>query len=274
MAADNGVDPSTITTVEQLGKSWQRLLDLAGMSRRSLATKAAREPGGGPLPRSTTTEIINGRMPTRDQQTRFLAMVGVTDEDELDAWHEAWTRVNEHQRRFGSQDLASALPMGAFLESGPKEAALRQLRRQIPEAAAELEKLGPGSAVEILFKWPDDIRAEVLAAMDVHAATALLLASPTRGAVIRLLRKMPAERAKACVKAMGSASVASSAFPFWTGPWFLPKRLRGAEDPLLAEINDYRRFNLIAISVVGGAATALMWIFWGAIDWLAREDHA
>jgi transcriptional regulator with XRE-family HTH domain len=159
---DDVVDPSMITTLDEWGDAWSRLIEQAGLSQRRVAEMSAIGVGMVSLPRATLSEILRGRrLSSREQLTTFLTLVGVTDEDELQVWDEAWNRLREQQSRFGSQETAPSLPVGTFLESGPNEAALRQLRRSIPEAAAELAKLGPGSAATILGKWPEEIAAEI-----------------------------------------------------------------------------------------------------------------
>lgn len=274
MAIDNVVDPLTITTLAEFGEAWSRRLEQAGMSQRGLADKAAKTSGGGPLSRPTISDIVNGRrLPSREQQTRFLALVGVTEDSEREAWDETWTRLNDQQSRFGSQSPASALSIGAFLESGPKDAAVRQLRRSIPEAAAELEKIGPGSAATILCVWPDEIVAGILAAMDTHAATAILLARPRHWSIAPVLRKMPLLSAAACLQAMGDVSNASHKLG-WVGPWFLPKALRG-NDQLFAQVYAWRQkeAKIMAAIMLPGLTIAAGFFWMGAREaWMeARE---
>ncbi|MEV6492248.1 helix-turn-helix transcriptional regulator [Actinoplanes sp. NPDC051633] len=83
--ADNVVDSSTITTLAELGDAWARLMEEAGLSQRRLAEKAATAVGGVSMSRPIISEIVNGRrLPTHDQQIRFLDLVGLTDADELE----------------------------------------------------------------------------------------------------------------------------------------------------------------------------------------------
>jgi transcriptional regulator with XRE-family HTH domain len=271
MADNNLVDPSAITTLDEFGDAWSRLMEQAGMSQRRLADTAATGVGMAPLPRATISDILRGRrLPSHEQLTTFLTLAEIVDEAELEAWDEAWNRIREQQNRFGSQEVTPSLPIGTFLESGPKEGALRQLRRSIPEAAAELAKLGPGSAAMILGKWPNEIAAEILSVMDVHAATAILLAHPRTWRIVPVLRKMPRERAAACVRSMGAAATASRMLG-WTGPWFLPKGLRPSDDQVLGEVNEWRREEAVSVaglalgfSVLAGGAVGIAW-------WLERR---
>jgi transcriptional regulator with XRE-family HTH domain len=246
---DNVTDPSMITTLDELGDAWSQLIEQAGLSQRRLADRSATGVGMVPLPRATISDILHGRrLPSREQLTTFLTLVGVTDEDKLQVWDEAWNRLHEQQSRFGSQEPAPFLPIGTFLESGPKEAALRQLRRSIPEAAAELTKLGPGSAAIILRHWPDELAADILTEMDVHAAAAVLLAHPRRWRIGPVLQKMPRERAVACLDAMGSVASVNRGLG-WVGPWFLPKALR-PDDDIFAPYYKARREDA-AVALIG-----------------------
>jgi transcriptional regulator with XRE-family HTH domain len=260
---DNVADPSMITTLDEWGDAWSRLIEQASLSQRRLADMSATGVGMVSLPRATLSEILRGRrLPSRQQLTTFLRLVGVTDEDELQVWDEAWNRLREQQGRFGSQETTPSLPIGTFLESGPKEAALRQLRRSIPEAAAELAKLGPGSAAAILGKWPEEIAAEILAAMDVHVAAAVLLAHPVSWHIVPVLQNMPRERAVACLDAMGTVGTVSSRLG-WIGPWFLPKALRPSDDPIFAKFQKERRDGAVAAVAVwvlfSGVAVGIAW---------------
>ena len=259
---DNITDPSMITTLDELGDAWSQLIDQAGLSQRRLADKSATGVGMVPLPRATISDILHGRrLPSREQLTTFLTLVGVTDEDKLQAWDEAWNRLHEQQSRFGSQETTPFLPIGTFLESGPKEAALRQLRRSLPEAAAELTKLGPGSAAMILRKWPVEIAADILTAMDVHTATAVLLAHPVVWRIEPVLQKMPREHAVACLDAMGRAAEVNRTLG-WFGPWFLPEALR-PEDDIFASYYKSRRETvvgaLILMALYGGVVGGIGW---------------
>ena len=270
MVDDNVVDPSTITTPDELGDAWSRLLERANLSQRRLADTSSTGVGMVPLPRPTISDILRGRrLPSRDQLTTFLSLVGVTDDDELQAWDEAWDRLREQQSRFGGHEVTSSLPIGTFLESGPEEAALRQLRRSIPEAAAELAKLGPGSAAMILRKWPEEITAEILTAMDVHVATAILLAHPGSWRIVPVLRKMPRERAVACLDAMGEAATVDERLG-WIGPWFLPKALRSSDDPVFTEFYELRRQNavvgLVLLALTSGVTGGIWW-------WLDQREE-
>ena len=264
---DNITDPSMITTLDELGDAWSQLIEQAGLSQRRLSDKSATGFGMVPLPRATISDILHGRrLPSREQLTTFLTLVGVTDEDKLQVWDEAWNRLREQQSRFGSQETTPFLPIGTFLESGPEEAALRQLRRSLPEAAAELTKLGPGSAAMILGKWPNEITADILTAMDVHAATAVLLAHPTSWRIAPVLRKMPRERALACLDAMGKPTTVNRTLG-WIGPWFLPKSLH-PDDDILATYYKQRREGAVAaliISVLGGGS------IFGIAAWLEHR---
>jgi transcriptional regulator with XRE-family HTH domain len=278
---DDITDPSMITTLDELGDAWSQLIEQAGLSQRRLADKSATGVGMVPLPRATISEILRGRrLPSREQLTTFLTMVGITNEDELQVWDEAWNRLREQQSRFGSQETILSLPMGTFLESGPKEAALRQLRRSIPEAAAELAKLGPGSAATILGNWPEEIAAEILAAMDVHVAAAVLLAHSADWHIAPVLRKMPRERAVACLEAMGTAGTVSRRLG-WIGPWFLPKILRRqSDDPIFAKFQKVRRDDAIKatkagllIVVLGGVVFGIEWKLLELLDQLLELKH-
>jgi transcriptional regulator with XRE-family HTH domain len=266
---DNVADPSMITALDEWGDTWNRLIEQAGLSQRRLADMSATGVGMVSLPRATLSEILRGRrLPSREQLTTFLTLVGMTDEDELQVWDEAWTRLREQQSRFGSQETTPSLPIGTFLESGPKEAALRQLRRSIPEAAAELAKLGPGSAATILAKWPKEIAAEILAEMDVHVAAAVLLARPASWRIVPVLLNMPRERAVACLEAMGSANTVSSRLG-WIGPWFLPKALRRpSDDAIFAKFQKVRRDEAAA----GAIAGALIITGGAVLVWSVRKD--
>ncbi|MEV6492247.1 hypothetical protein AB0M20_27035 [Actinoplanes sp. NPDC051633] len=165
------------------------------------------------------------------------------------------------------------MPIGAFLESGPKEAALRQLRRSVPEAAAELEKLAPGSAATILHKWPDELVAEILAAMDVHLATAILLARPSTWRIVPVMRKMPKDFAIGCLNSMGDVSMASGRLG-WTGPWFLPKALRSNDDPLFADIHNWRRTEAKTTTMVLVGFAAVLGASLGVLNWHEERKRA
>ena len=267
---DDVTDPSMITTLDELGDAWSQLIEQAGVSQRRLADKSATGVGMVPLPRATISDILHGRrLPSREQLTTFLTLVGVTGEDKLQAWDEAWNRLREQQSRFGSQEPTPFLPIGTFLESGPKEAALSQLRRSIPEATAELTKLGPGSAAVILGKWPAEITAAILTAMDVHAAAAILLAHPRRWRIESVLQKMPRERAVACLDAMGSVAVVNRGLD-WFGPWYLPKAFR-PDDDIFAPYYKARRETAVTVLIVAGLYSAGMVGIAGITAWLEHR---
>jgi hypothetical protein len=267
---DNITDPSMITTLDELGDAWSQLLEQAGLSQRRLADKSARGVGMVPLPRATVSEIVHGRrLPSREQLTTFLTLVGVKDEDKWQGWDEAWNRLREQQSRFGRQETIPFVPIGTFLESGPEEAALRQLRRSIPEAAAELTKLGPGSAAMILGKWPNEITADILTAMDVHAATAVLLARPSSWRIEPVLRKMPRERAVACLAAMGKPTTVNRTLG-WTGSWWLPSRSRRRNDDIFY-IYYRKRQGIVAVVVL--ASYALIGGLWGITAWQEYRER-
>lgn len=200
------VKMAEISTPTELGAAIKKLIEQSGVSRRELSRQAGKQVGAVAVPRSSLSEIENGkRLPRRDQLRTILTLLGVTDETELDEWEEARDRLAEQNSRFGTSGvMPGMLPIGDLLESGPMEGALRLLRRSVPEAAAELEKVAPGSAASILKRWPEDISAEILSAMSSEDAAAALLAMRSVRRTRTLLSKMAPAQSARCLRDMGS----------------------------------------------------------------------
>jgi Mg/Co/Ni transporter MgtE len=121
---------------------------------------------------------------------------GVADEEVLADWQAAWERANDQQQRFGSTALnVDGLPqVSTLLEVGPDQAAQMVLRRSIPEAAAELSKVGPGTAAKILRQWPPSTVAEILAAMDRQTSAAVLLSLRSAPKLQEIINGMSVEK--------------------------------------------------------------------------------
>lgn len=159
MTAAEAIKPSEfdgLSTVRQLGEAMQKRLQArSDLSIRKVADIASTMVDGVPLPRSTLSNVLQGkRMPTLEQLRTFLTICG-EPEALLDEWEGAWDRVADERRRFGTpSSVSTAIPIGTLLDRGPKEAAVTVLRRSMPEVIEEMSKVNPTYGAKILKQWP------------------------------------------------------------------------------------------------------------------------
>ena len=99
-AAVPGVDPSRVSTPDELAACLDGLRRRRGLSYEGMEKAAAKLPsrsGGsrlGPLPKSTVGEIVTGkRLPTKGKLLTFLAVCEVAPAD-LAQWLAAWERAS------------------------------------------------------------------------------------------------------------------------------------------------------------------------------------
>ncbi|MFC5720982.1 helix-turn-helix domain-containing protein [Streptomyces gamaensis] len=91
--------PAGITTPAEFAEALRLLMARRQLSYRALSEAARRLPprgGDGPphsLPRSTTSDILNGRrLPSQEKLETFLAVCGITGEEQQ-PWTAAWRRL-------------------------------------------------------------------------------------------------------------------------------------------------------------------------------------
>ena len=99
-AAVPGVDPSRVSTPDELAACLDGLRRRRGLSYEAMEKAAAKLPsrsGGSrlePLPKSTVGEIVTGkRLPTKGKLLTFLTVCGVAPAD-LAQWLAAWERAS------------------------------------------------------------------------------------------------------------------------------------------------------------------------------------
>src|SRR5690348_7230811 len=98
-AAVPGVDPSRVSTPEELAACLDRLRRHRGLSYEAMEMAAAKlppRPGGSrlePLPKSSVGEIVTGkRPPTQGKLIAFLAVCEIAPDGQA-PWLEAWERA-------------------------------------------------------------------------------------------------------------------------------------------------------------------------------------
>jgi hypothetical protein len=230
---DDSIDPSRVSTPAELSRAMTALKQHAGLSDRKIADRAATGAGIDAtasriapvvaLPRSTLSLILTERkFPTKEQLITFVRICAESDEESLDEWEAAWTRAETEHRRYGAVGSATQIPpVSTLLEAGPKGSSLMILRRSISEAAEEMSKVSPGTAARVLSRWPLEIGAGILAAMEPRTATAVLLTlrpgwrywippfSSGRMTAVNILSTMTPAAAAACLEMMDPEKAAT-----------------------------------------------------------------
>ncbi len=202
------IDPTSATSPAELREFLKRLRVRAGEPSIREISKRATANNLPALPRSTLGQILSGeRFPSKEQLLTLVRVCDVEDEAQLDRWESAWRQVADQNRYGALTAAATAPPVSALLEAGSEQAGVLLLRRAIPEAAAELSKLGPGDAARILQLWPRDLGADIIAAMDPRSAASLLVSIGPSAAGM-LVARMRINDALACIELMGRSEAA------------------------------------------------------------------
>ena len=149
-AAVPGVDPSRVSTPDELAACLDGLRRRRGLSYEAMEKAAAKLPSRSDgsrvesLPKSTVGEIVHGKLPTKGKLLTFLAVCGVARADYAQ-WVAAWERAS-------TADLAR--PAGAVR--------VRDARPRLlgVHAAIRLEEKAPGELpVYVLRDIDDRLRA-------------------------------------------------------------------------------------------------------------------